>query len=346
MKTPSRLPRRPFARPLSLTAAACLAASLTLPNTEAQSQTPRTTLVSQEKTYNVRIQTSLNVPPKTEYSRVLVQHIVPSTRPWTKIRNGAGAKSIKTSPNGAITRYDNTLKTTVVEWNEKIPTKGGALSFTTSYEVPTASRGLKPEAFKRTKWVHRNVQGGGNEELRQMAEKILKEEKTAAEGLIKFSQWMVGRIKYDNSVINTSLEDIMKNGAGHCGHRAAVFQEFCRMLSIPTRIVSGMALLSSGGSDDKNDPDPAADDAHTWVEVNLPGVGWVEAEPTNGAKLFTVPETFIQTKGFQTHRVRLLQNGTWVDHAWERQENSENPKEKPKKVSPVGLKTTVSFNSF
>lgn len=344
--TPRPPQRRPLAHSLSLTTAACLAASLTLPSTEAWSQTPRTTLVSQEKNYSVSIQTSFNFPKKTEYSRVLVQHIIPSTRPWTKIRNGAGAKFIKTSPNGATTRYDNTLKTTVVEWNEKIPTKGGALSFTTSYEIPTASRGLKPEAFKRTKWVNRKAQGGGNEELLEMAEKVLKEEKTAAEGLIKFSQWMVGRIKYDDSVINKTLEDIMKNGAGHCGHRAAVFQEFCRMLSIPTRIVGGMALLDPKGSANKEAYNPASSNAHTWVEVNLPGVGWVEAEPTNGANLFSVPETFVQTQGFQTHRVRLLQNGKWVDHPWERQENSENPEEKPKEVSPVGLKNTVSFNTL
>lgn len=336
MITPDSPPRN------LLLIALCLA--IPLPAGNSFAQTPRTAIVSKENPYRVNIKTSFNFPKKSQYTRVLVQHTLPSPRPWTNIRRGAGAKFIKNFPNGAITRYDNTLQTTVVEWDEKISPKGGPMSFSTSYEVPTASRGLKPEAFRRTKWINKRVLNG-NEELRTLAEKILKEEPTAADGLIKFSQWLPDRVKYDDSVINKDLEDILKNGAGHCGHRALVFAEFCRILGIPTRIVSGMALLQADGSTDENSVNPNLSNNHTWVEVNLPGVGWIEAEPTKGKDVFSVPETFIQTKGFQTHRVRLLQNGTWVDHSWERKENPEKPDDKPTEVSPVGLKNTVSFEA-
>jgi len=308
-------------------------------------QIPRTTTLSEKKDYTVNITTSFDFPKKSEFSRVLVQHTIPTARPWTKMRQGMGAKSIKNSPNGYKVHYDRTLDTTVVEWIEPVPTKGGPLSFTTTYEVPTVSRNLRPEAFKRTRWTSRSVPPDGNEELRKLAEKILKEEPNAAAGLARFSQWLPERIKYDDSVINKDVEETLKNGAGHCGHRAAVFAEFCRMVSIPTRFVYGMHLQNPDGKSQEKPFNPSTTNLHTWVEVNLPLVGWVEVEPTKGKDLFNIPDTYIQTKGFQNSKIKLLQRGKWVDPTWKIEKNPDNPEEKPTEVSPIGLKTTVSFEN-
>jgi len=65
-------------------------------------------------------------------------------------------------------------------------------------------------------------------------------------------------------------------GSGSCRDSAVLLIEICRTLGLAARFVSGYLY------------DPPPDDAvvpaamHAWVEVYLPGAGWVEFDPTNG----------------------------------------------------------------
>ncbi len=72
----------------------------------------------------------------------------------------------------------------------------------------------------------------------------------------------------------------LENGGGTCRDYALLMMEGVRALGLAARFVTGYLY------------DPAADDAvggkpspafpHAWMEVYLPGAGWVEFDPTNG----------------------------------------------------------------
>src|SRR5690606_37661819 len=74
---------------------------------------------------------------------------------------------------------------------------------------------------------------------------------------------------------------------GYCDYYATAMVVMLRGLGIPSRVVSGYAEGSY-------DPETALyyiaeRDAHTWVEVFFPGLGWVEFEPTAGESQLNRP---------------------------------------------------------
>jgi len=78
---------------------------------------------------------------------------------------------------------------------------------------------------------------------------------------------------------------LFEHRRGYCEHFATAYAVLCRMVGIPSRVVTG---YSTG------DYNPftglyevSLDDAHAWVEIYLEGIGWVTREPTPG---FNMPE--------------------------------------------------------
>ncbi len=65
---------------------------------------------------------------------------------------------------------------------------------------------------------------------------------------------------------------------GHCEYFAAAMAVLARSVGIPARIVNG--FLTGDYNDVGEDYIVRASDAHTWVEVFFPEVGWVEFDPT------------------------------------------------------------------
>jgi transglutaminase-like putative cysteine protease len=69
-------------------------------------------------------------------------------------------------------------------------------------------------------------------------------------------------------------------GSGSCRDFAIFMMEAVRSLGLAARFVSGYLYdpaADGGGSDAVG-----AGATHAWVEVYLPGAGWVEFDPTNG----------------------------------------------------------------
>ena len=103
-------------------------------------------------------------------------------------------------------------------------------------------------------------------------------------GLVQYvfdlNRYLRDRFRYapNATQVDTSLPDFVAAGAGVCQDYAHAMLALCRMAGIPARYVSGYVhphphsretLLGSEGS-------------HAWVEVFLPGNGWVGYDPTNG----------------------------------------------------------------
>lgn len=72
----------------------------------------------------------------------------------------------------------------------------------------------------------------------------------------------------------------LQNGSGTCRDYALLMMEGSRALGLAARFVTGYLYdpatdVAAGGT-------PANAQPHAWMEVYLPGAGWVEFDPTNG----------------------------------------------------------------
>ncbi len=61
---------------------------------------------------------------------------------------------------------------------------------------------------------------------------------------------------------------------GSCRDMARIFLQICRYAGIPSRFVSGYAI--------KEVPEGENPDLHSWVDLYIPGGGWVAFDPTLG----------------------------------------------------------------
>jgi hypothetical protein len=293
--------------------------------------------------YRIKMTTSLDLPRNSGIPRIKVSQALPVKRPWSEGEHDSSARNIEFQPGNADFSYDRKTGASFITWEERVPSKGGPMVFTTTYETTSVAREISPDGEKTAKWKSRRVQTdkGMHPEIVEQA-KILIEESTPIEALRKFSEWLEKRVTYDASVPNTSVDDIMSNGAGHCGHRVSVLLQFTAALGIASRPIGGANLTDpAGGLDgDLFKLRPTWSNNHAWVELDIPGLGWVEIEPVGKDKIFSVPARYIQTRGnFQNHEVRIMEGGKWVGHRWETvSENGKN-----RFASKVGLRNVITY---
>ena len=88
----------------------------------------------------------------------------------------------------------------------------------------------------------------------------------------------------DRDVADYFLFDLQK---GYCDYFATTMAVMVRAIGIPTRLVTGF----SSGTYDYNAHRfvVVQANAHSWVEVYFPGLGWVEFEPTSNLLPFPRP---------------------------------------------------------
>ena len=73
-------------------------------------------------------------------------------------------------------------------------------------------------------------------------------------------------------------------GTGSCRDFALLMMEAVRRLGMATRFVSGYLYdpaLDPQGADETAEPTVGAGSTHAWLQVYLPGAGWVPFDPTN-----------------------------------------------------------------
>ncbi len=72
----------------------------------------------------------------------------------------------------------------------------------------------------------------------------------------------------------------LESGGGTCRDYALLMIECCRSLGLAARFITGYLYdpaLDTGRARRTTHANP-----HAWMEVYLPGAGWVEFDPTNG----------------------------------------------------------------
>lgn len=73
--------------------------------------------------------------------------------------------------------------------------------------------------------------------------------------------------------------DTLRLKSGSCRDFALLMMEAVRALGLAARFVSGYVYVASADNGDQNVGGGAT---HAWVQVFLPGAGWMEFDPTNG----------------------------------------------------------------
>jgi transglutaminase-like putative cysteine protease len=75
--------------------------------------------------------------------------------------------------------------------------------------------------------------------------------------------------------------ETLERGSGSCRDFALFMMEAVRSVGLATRFVSG--YLYDPAIDGKASEVTGAGATHAWVQVYLPGAGWIEFDPTNGS---------------------------------------------------------------
>jgi protein-glutamine gamma-glutamyltransferase len=90
-----------------------------------------------------------------------------------------------------------------------------------------------------------------------------------------------GRYHYTTEVGTPGIEPLMEflfhTHRGYCQHFAGAAALLLRVAGVPSRVVVGFA---TGEQIDHNTWAVRDEDAHAWIEVYFPGVGWVPFNPT------------------------------------------------------------------
>jgi len=307
--------------------------------------TDQSNLVYSDATvYRISMTTSLDFPKNSEIPRVKISQALPVQRPWSGGEHNSSARNIEFQPTSGNIERDRKTGASFITWEERVPSKGGPMVFTVTYETTSVTRDISSDGKKKAKWKSRRVQTNKDmhPEIIEQA-KLLIQEQTPLDALKKFSEWLKERVVYDASVPNnTTVADIMSNGAGHCGHRASVLLQFTEALGIPSRAIGGAHLNHPDGGIDKPlfKLRPTWSNNHAWIELDIPGLGWVEIEPVGKDKMFSVPSRYVQTRGkFQNHEVRIMQGGKWVGHRWE----AVNENGSSYFASKIGLRNVITF---
>ena len=167
----------------------------------------------------------------------------------------------------------------------------------------------------------------------------IKKSHPPAEAALEFCKWVTEHIKYDASVPYhpRDLAAILQHKKGHCGHQMTTLEAMCTRAGIPTRTVLGLNLNTPGGV--RRAPTRFDRISRTSIpghKIYIPGSGWVEIDPGQGAKAYFLPAQLIQNStDFQNYVIWICEDGTWKQPDWEYRDG--------KWYSPYGIENHRAF---
>jgi transglutaminase-like putative cysteine protease len=96
--------------------------------------------------------------------------------------------------------------------------------------------------------------------------------------LARVLAWAVEELRYErgSTTVRTSVDEVLARRRGVCQDFAHLTCALLRSAGIPARYVSGYF-----SSKELEVGDEVRVEGHAWIEVHLPGRGWVAVDPTN-----------------------------------------------------------------
>ncbi len=167
------------------------------------------------------------------------------------------------------------------EWNDEIKfSRDGAIRYKAYSAEP-----LPPEELRLMDAAEDDnnlqVPPEMREPLAAIAVEITKGQSTTYDKIRAVEKWLQGMnytTQLDNPQGDPVLHFLENSRSGHCELFASSMVLLLRALDIPARVVNG--FYGGEWNEYENFIAVRAGDAHSWVEVNLKGYGWVEFDPT------------------------------------------------------------------
>lgn len=85
-----------------------------------------------------------------------------------------------------------------------------------------------------------------------------------------------------STIVGIEVDEVLRRGVGVCQDYAHLFVTMARAAGIPSRYVSGYLFTKSDSQGADTTDDMVVVETHAWVEVAVPGWGWLALDPTNG----------------------------------------------------------------
>jgi transglutaminase-like putative cysteine protease len=286
---------------------------------------PPDVVVSNPQVYEVTITTNFVVPKDgKQLSALGVWHALPNARPWDGLDRTLGARVIAYQPDSGRVQHLSTNESQNVFWELREGFKAGkAFEFVSRFRVRSVDRAFDVKR-STAKWsdYHHNLDQvtlSVDVDLDSITDEI-KKRHTPAEAALEFCKRVTAQVKYDASVPfgTRDLRSILNFQKGHCGHQMTMFEAMCARAGIPTRTVVGLNLNTPGGAGALQKIRPDFENQHTWAQVYLPGSGWVEIDPGQGTRAYSLPAQLIQNStDFQNYVIWMREDGIWKQPDWE-----------------------------
>jgi transglutaminase-like putative cysteine protease len=129
--------------------------------------------------------------------------------------------------------------------------------------------------------ISREVQGTPYEEMYGLARRLAAGAPTPYDAAQRIEAYLRSNFQYKQDVPNRTYPlpaFISQDRAGYCQQFSGAMALMLRMLGIPSRVAAGFA--PGGREPDRSNYLIDDTDAHNWVEVFFPGIGWATFDPT------------------------------------------------------------------
>jgi transglutaminase-like putative cysteine protease len=204
----------------------------------------------------------------------VARYLVSGPEPWKAVRpvEGAGYRVVLSSPDGR-------------ELVATVEIDGSPLPDTARYPVDPQT--LSAEA--------REILADplpADDELEALSRMLLRGATTQLEAVERVVAWVSQRIRYDlPGLIPESAASCHRSRRGSCVGRSLLAADLLRRGGIPVRQVTGI-LTARGASELTETSQELFNDGisgvrHRWIEVYVPGLGWIPSDPGGLANTVT-----------------------------------------------------------
>ena len=115
----------------------------------------------------------------------------------------------------------------------------------------------------------------GNPQIQLLSANLSKEKETTCEQIQAFYNYVGDELIYTYNHNNWGAQATIGNMGADCTEYSDLMIALSRAAGIPARYYEGLLYLEDPNTE-------IAETEHAWLDVNLPGIGWVAMDPTLG----------------------------------------------------------------
>jgi hypothetical protein len=160
----------------------------------------------------------------------------------------------------------------------------GAAGYEPTIQIPAWGQPRGPAEQRLAARTRRVLAQGVYGDMYALARELTEDAPTAYDAVTRVERHLRENYAYDPNVPDHSYplaSFLFDDLSGYCQQFAGAMALMLRMVGIPARVVGGFA--PGRYNPDDNAYEVSDTDAHSWVEVYFPRIGWVTFDPTPAA---------------------------------------------------------------